>query len=321
MNSKILRHIIVLLKLFACISITQINGQIPVEIKGPGYYEILNDISDSIIIPFNMHHGKPLMQLELNGKKGTLMIDNGILWDHIWLFGSPIVAELNLESTAEGSIESADKKDTTSAFISEITLKFRDIIFYEQPVFLSPPESGFVKMFPGADGQLCNTFFKHFIVEFDFIRNKIILHNPKKFKYLGSGSILDMKLTENNTYSVPLRITMNNGKVYSDRADIDLGGIYLFKIALNTAHNIQVPQGARERPAFGGTEYFARISEITIGDYTLIEPMVVLGDEKTARVHPENIGMIGLPMFAKFKVIFDYFNNKLYLEPNENFYK
>ena len=147
------------------------------------------------------------------------------------------------------------------------------------------------------------------------------LHNPKKFNYKGKGCILDMQLTETGTYSVPFKITTEDGKVYKDRADIDLGGIYPFKVALNTAHAIQAPSGAKERPAFGGTEYFAKIENMTIGDYTFEQPTVVFGDEKTARVHPKNIGMIGLPMFMKFNIIFDYFNNKIYIEPNRNFNK
>jgi len=46
---------------------------------------------------------------------------------------------------------------------------------------------------------------------------------------------------------------------------------------------------------------------------------LVHSNEKPARVHPKNIGMIGLPLFMKFKIIFDYIINKLYIEPNSNF--
>ena len=321
MNINKLKEIGLPLTFILYLMTIQVISQDTVALTGPGHYEILNDLTDSVIIPFTMHNGKPLMQLEINGIKGTMMIDNGVLWDQIWLFGSPLVAELNLKSIGEGLIESADKNDTIFAYTSELTLKFKDIIFFEQPSFISPPEAGFTKMFPGVDGQLCNTFFKHFIVEFDFIKNKIVLHDPEKYEYSGSGCILDMQLTENNTYSVPFKITMNDGKVYNNRADIDLGGIYPFKVALNTIHDIQVPSEAKERPIFGGTEYFAKIIDMTIGDYTFREPTVAFGDEKTARVHPKNIGMIGLPMFMKFNVIFDYFNNKMYIEPNDNFYK
>ena len=290
--------------------------------SGPGYFKILTATSDSIIIPFTFQKGKPLMQLEINGRKGTLMIDNGVLWDQVWLFGSPLVEELQLKPIDEKSTLGSGNENSTTLYESKnLTLKFNDVIFYEQPVLVSPPAAGFARMFPDADGQLCNTFFKHFIVEFDFIGNEIILHNPKKFNYDGKGCILDMQLTETGTYSVPFKITTSDGKVYEDRADIDLGGIYPFKVALNTVHDIQVPSGAKERPAFGGTEYFAKIENMTIGDYTFEQPLVVFGDEKTARVHPKNIGMIGLPLFMKFKIVFDYFNNKIYIEPNENFDK
>ena len=128
-----------------------------------------------------------------------------------------------------------------------------------------------------------------------------------------------MQLTEAGTYSVPIQITMKDGKVYTDRADIDLGGIYFFKVALNTEHSIHPPPNADTRPFFGGTEYIARIENLTIGNFTFEEPTVVFGDEKTSRIHPKNLGVIGLPMFMKFNTIFDYFNNKIYITPNKNF--
>ncbi len=49
--------------------------------KGPGNYEILNNANYPIVIPFVMHNGKPVMNLEINGIASKLMIDNGILWD------------------------------------------------------------------------------------------------------------------------------------------------------------------------------------------------------------------------------------------------
>ncbi len=66
-----------------------------IQTPGPGSFEILTDTKGPIIIPFRMHNGKPLMHLEINNAKATMMIDNGILWDEIWLFGSPLVEELN----------------------------------------------------------------------------------------------------------------------------------------------------------------------------------------------------------------------------------
>ncbi|MFC2103679.1 hypothetical protein ACFLSS_04540 [Bacteroidota bacterium] len=308
--------------LFICVSLSAQNSTNSdiTNSDGPGSYKTLNANDGSITIPFKMHNRKPLMDVEINGKRASLMIDNGVLWNEVWLFGSPLVEELDLKPVEESGLKGVGEEDPTRLYSTDnLTLKFGDIIFYEQPVLVSPPAAGFARMFPGVDGQLCNTFFKHFIVEFDFIQNEIILHNPDKFNYKGNGSILDMQLTKTGSYSVPFEFTMSDGKVYKDRANIDLGGIYSFMVALNTDDAIQPPSGAKERPSFGGTEYIAQIENMTIGDYTFEQPTVVFGDEKTFRVHPKNIGMIGLPMFMKFNIIFDYFNNKLYLEPNKDF--
>ena len=293
---------------------------------GPGSYRVLIDKKDTIKIPFKMHNGKPLMELEINGKNATMMIDNGILWDQIWLFGSSLVEELKLMPIEESTVGGTGESDPTQAYTSSnIKLKFRDIIFYEQPVLVSPAAAGFSKMFPGADGQLCNTFFKHFIVEFDFIKNLVILHNPDKFQYNGNGSVLDMRENKSGTHSIPFSFTMQNGKSYTDRVDIDFGGIYPLKIALNNKHNIQLPSEIKETFSYGAqgksSEYSGKIQSMTVGKYTFDNVEAIFGDEKTSRIHPDNLGVIGLPLFMKFNIIFDYFNNKIYIEPNENFNK
>ncbi len=308
-----------------CLSQQAISQDI-IPVGGPGSYEILIDNTDTIKIPFTIHNGKPLMQLEINGKKGTMMIDNGVLWDEIWLFGSPLVTELDLKPIEESTIGGSGDGDPTAAYTSKnITIKFDDIIFYEQPVLVSPPAAGFAEMFPGADGQLCNTFFKHFIVEFDFINNQVILHKPKHFHYTGKGSVLDMQLNQSGAHSVPFALEMPNGEVYTDRVDIDFGGIYFLKIALNTKHNIQLPENVKETFSLGAqgknTEYSGKIKSLTIGKYTFKESVSVFGDGKTSRIHPDNLGVIGLPLFMKFNIIFDYINNKIYIDPNENFDK
>lgn len=294
------------------------------KISGPGTYKILKKDSGPIRIPFKMHKGKPLMDLEINGKKATLMIDNGVLWDQVWLMGTPLVDELALKPVEDATVGGSGEGDPTQAYVSNnLTLKFQDIEFYEQPVLVSPTGAGFAKAFPGADGQLCNTFFKHFIVEFDFMKNEIVLHDPKQFKYTEKGSILDMHANESGTYSIPFSMTMIDGKQYNDRIDIDLGGIYSLKIALNNKHNIQLPADVKPTFSYGvqgkATEYIGKIQSFTIGKYKFENTSAIFGDEKTSRVHPNNLGVIGLPLFMKFNTIFDYFNNKLYLTPNSQY--
>ena len=292
---------------------------------GPGSYKIIDNSHTSIRIPFKMHFGKPLMDVEINGNKATLMIDNGVLWDETWLFGSQLVDDLQLKPIEEGSIGGSGEGDPTAAYTStNLTIKFEDIVFYEQPSFVSPPEAGFARMFPGADGQICNTIFKHFIVEFDFIKNEVILHKPKNYSFdEKEGSILKMSENKNGTYAVPFSFTMLDGKTYSDAVQIDFGGIYSLKIALNNKYNVNLPENAEKTESYGAqgksAEYKGKIKSFTFGKYEFDYPTVVFGDKNTSRIHPDNLGVIGLPLFMKFNITFDYFSNQIYLNPNDNF--
>ncbi len=83
---------------------------------GPGSYQRLVPGDGPVRIPFTMHRGKPLIELQINGKKATLMIDNGILWDQVWLFGSALVGELDLKPVEESSIEGAGEGDPATSY-------------------------------------------------------------------------------------------------------------------------------------------------------------------------------------------------------------
>lgn len=332
LNSKLK---IIVLNAMICMLICSLHGNLKTEgesmnptnhITGPGSYKLLNNSQYPIRIPFKMHYGKPLMELKINGEKAFLMIDNGVLWDEVWLFGSPLIDKLSIKHEGSGEIGGAGEGDPTQAFIAQnMTLTFDNIEFYEQPMVISPKSAGFADMFPGTDGQLCNTFFKHFIVEFDFIKQEIILHHPDQFKFTAEGSVLDMKEEETKTYSVPFSFTMLDGTIYNDRIDIDLGTVYPIKIALNNRHNIKLPPDAKATFSYGAqgkdSEYSAKIKSMIFGKYSFDHPTAIFGDEKTSRIHPGNLGVIGLPLFAKFNIIFDYFNNRMYITPNSNYNK
>ena len=315
-----LTKIWLLILLFLVVSSVQSQTD---EFSGPGNYEILKK-DGPIVIPFKFKDGKPVMKVKINGKKAHLMIDNGILWDEVWLFGSSLVEELNFLPEESGAIGGAGEGDPTAAYYAEnISIKFKDIIFNEQPLIVSPPEAGFADIFSKADGQLCNTFFKHFVVEFDFEKNKVILHKPGEFVPYENGSVLTMVLNETDTHAIPMSFTTLDGKEYSGNTDIDFGGIYLFKVALNNQYQIEVPKNSEPIAAYGAQGkidgYIGEIKNLSIGKFQFDNPKVAFGDKSTAYVHPDNLGVIGLPLFMKFNIAFDYLNMVIYIEPNKTF--
>lgn len=156
-------------------------------------------------------------------------------------------------------------------------------------------------------------------MEFDFVRSEVLLHDPRSFRGSGGGSILDMVRDETGTHSIPLSFVMSDGRSFSGRADIDFGGIYAFKIALNNSLDIPLPGDARPTASRGAqgrqNEFTGRIRNFTIGDLTFDDPVVHFGDAPTSVIHRGNLGVVGLPLFMEFRTVFDYLKNRLYLEP------
>jgi len=282
-----------------------------------GFYKLKKQ-KIPISIPFKMINGKPVMNAKLNGIDAKLMIDNGRLWDQIWLFGTPLADNFVLKENVVGNIGGAGSGQTSrSDYAENLTLDFKPVCFYEQEAFISSASDGFTRMFPGVDGQISNTFFGHFVVQFDFIKNKILLFPPDQFKIKGEYTVVDMTPEKGGAYSIPISITLEDGRTISKQADLDFGGIHILLIGLNNENRISCPTTAKKQKSFGVQgeceEFSGKIRELKIDNQTLEYPSVVFSDEKNAVVTPNNLGIIGLPLFMKYHTAFDYFNNKLYL--------
>jgi hypothetical protein len=64
--------------------------------------------------------------------------------------------------------------------------------------------------------------------------------------------------------------------------------------------------------------YIGRVSRIRIGDYTL-EDVETAFTPVAENASPFGNTMIGMPLLQRFNLVFDYFNNHLYLESNQSF--
>ncbi len=307
-----------LIILMSAVSLLAIETQTDSKVTGPGSYKIFDKTKTSVRIPFTMLRDKPVMETKINGKKALLMIDNGHLWDEVWLFGSPLIDSLNLASKYAGTIGGAGEGEETEAYVAnDLNISFYEIEFSGQDAYISPASAGYAEMFKGTDGQLCNTFFSHFVVEFDFDKMVIILHKPDTFKYKGKGCVVEMKQETGEAYSIPVTFTLANNEKYTGRADLDLGGVHILLIGMNASNRIKLPAGADEQKRYGAqgefTIYESAIKELSIGKYTVKAPIVSFSDSESSSVTPGNLGIVGLPLLEQFNPIFDYRHKLLYL--------
>ena len=282
----------------------------------PGTYEILSD-NGRIIIPFEFYRNKFRFKAVVSGRECDMMLDNGSLWDELLFFGSRKVDSLCFEVTGETSL------GKTKADVAQgITVGFKDVVFHEQTAVITRYDPGLPNLWEGFDGQVSAAFFKHFVVRIDFDDNVIELIPPGQFNYNGTGLALDMRPGPFSSRTMSADVTTHNGEIVKVDLLIDLGGLHPLYLPVGRDDRITLPPDAVElslgRGLFDQKGYLGTTRSIRLGDYILNDvPTAFTVIDKNANVFGNT--MIGLPLLRRFNVIFDYFNERIILEPSAAF--
>jgi hypothetical protein len=318
---KYVSIIIVILFLSTGFTIAQYKGTNKDLGPAPGKY--MTDIKGDIEIPFEIYQNKFRFNAEIKGQKVKLSLDNGHLWDETWLYGGPRVDALKLKRVVEDvKATGAGTGEGINMYGTEpIVISFPGIAFTEQPVLVSVGMAAFLE---GFDGQICNTFFKHFIVEINFDKMKFILHRPDDYKYSEKGIMLQMTLMSNGAYSVPITLRLEDGTNITAPADIDLGGIQNISINMDYNKRIKLPSKTLELILGYGASgpingFKGRIESLTLGKYQFPNLLTNFAKGEVLAADSLACGIIGLPLMKRFNITFDYFNCRLYLEPNKDY--
>ena len=294
---------------------------------GPGTYEIA-DGTVAATVPFEFYGMNLLIHARMNGKKVKLLIDNGRLWDDVWFYdGEADSIDLHYMDDGEvGNVTgSGEGEGSTILEGHPVDIDLGSVRFFDQPALISPPEAGWGRFFPGVAGQVSSMLFKHFIVTFDFDKSVMILTKPEAFRNSGEAEAVPMRLGGNEAYTIPITIRMPDSEELDLIMDIDLGGIYPLHIIENDVLSIRRPEDAeKEHLGYGAsgevTGYKGHIGFVRVGSHAMSDVPAVFVEEG-ANTNPDIVrgGTVGLPLFKRFNITFDYFNSLMYFEPNESF--
>ena len=186
--------------------------------SSPLSYKILSE-NGRIIIPFEFHRNKFRFNATINGRSCNMMLDNGSLWDQLLFFGSPRVDSIGFKITGETSIGKT-KADTAT----DITVRFKDVVFYDQAAVITRYDPKLPNPWEGFDGQISAAFFKHFVVRIDFDKTVIELIPFGKFTYSGKVQALPMQPGPFDSRMITADIITRNGETVTLDMLIDLGG-------------------------------------------------------------------------------------------------
>jgi hypothetical protein len=291
--------------------------------KPPGNYEIHSG-QESVTIPFEMFRSDIRMSARINGRDCHFLVDNGNLWDELLFFGSPKIDSLELEITGITALGDTTVENPIYADVAEdITIAFGDLVFSGQTGIITRYIPGLPNPWEGADGQISAAFFKNFMVAINFDESHITLIPPEQFQYTGQGKAVSMHHGPLDSRTITAEVAIADESDLTLELLVDLGGIYPLYLPLGSDDRITLPEDAEEAVlgiGFGGPEqgYLGRVSRLIIGDYTL-ENVLTAFTPMTENASVFGSTMIGMPLLQRFNLVFDYFHDRLYLEPNQSF--
>jgi predicted aspartyl protease len=187
---------------------------------------------------------------------------------------------------------------------------------------LSPLEPIFGR---ALEGILGGNFMKQYVVELDFERDKMLLYEPTTFQYKRRGVSLPFSLV-NGIPFVDLQLSLPNGKSVRGRFLVDTGGNMVVHVYRQIAEDAGLLDGLATLPetgyGIGGSatrRVAARGSALVVGPHRFERPIVVFTEDTAGlRANPSSIGLVGMEIFRRFNVTFDYSRSRMYLEPNKS---
>lgn len=278
--------------------------------------------------PFDVFQGDIRFKGEINGHEVYMLLDDGFMWNELLFWGSPRVDSLGFEYEGEFSISGgkSDDDEVPARTASDITISFPGIEFTDQAAVITAYSSGVSNMWSGSIGQVSGTFLKNLVVDINFDNMMITLIDPAKFEYRGKGVEIPWKPMGFGPYSIPATIELPDGRSISLELLMDLGYNNQLQISTTGEHNIGIPE--HSLPGILGYNiqgiatrgYFGRVNQVNIGGYKLNDVVVSYVSKEHSKGELHEI-MIGLGLLSRFNLVYDYFSQRIFIEPNKNFNK
>jgi predicted aspartyl protease len=280
----------------------------------------------NIVLPFTMVNDFIVIQVLLdNVIPVQFIVDTGA--ENTVLLEKRMSDMLNVDYRRTYNIRGADVETTLTAYLATgIDLRLADVLLARDRSMLVLAENYF--NFERVVGQniqgiLGADFLMRFIVEIDYKKNVIVLHEPRDFKISKAHKKLRSAFVRHRPY-VQLPISISSAKTtrrrllldsgagltllihtFGDSTDIDLPVLTVpTYIASGLGGSLEGSVGRARKIELGGKELS--------GVVTYFQPIDTTGGIAFMN---EREGIIGNRLLKRFNVVIDYLDKAVYLKP------
>ncbi|WP_165864760.1 aspartyl protease family protein [Rufibacter latericius] len=276
-------------------------------------------VHNLIIIPIRINNSNPLNFVVDTGVDRTLLMEIG-QFDTITLNN---VEKLFLRGLGSGDGIQAMLSSGNSISFSGVESNNQKVLMLEQNIFNLSSRLGME-----VHGIIGYPLFKDFVVEIDYENKVMTLYKPGTYpqKKIDKSSIVPLEIEASKPY-VNVMANFPDGKQYPLRLIVDSGMSSSMLLYPPTLPEAKVPDKKIEAYLGRGLNgdihgEIARLEALQLGEFTLNRPPACFPDSMSIRhalgLNNRN-GNLGADVLLRFKVVFDYNNSRMLLQPNRKF--
>jgi hypothetical protein len=288
-------------------------------------YFTIDSSRNHVTIPFLFVRDLVVIQLQIN-KTGpyNFILDSGV---GQMVITDPSLGDLitnitkhtiKISGFGEGQDYEADVTSALNVKIDGLTSHYVTAAMLKKDFFGLSSYAGMP-----IHGLLGYAFFSKLAVKVDFADSTVTVYRPGKFLGFANGTKIPLSIEDNRPY-IQTKITRDNGIETDEKMIVDLGGGHAVTLenVVNKADFspkvISGNLGVGIRGTISGS--IGRIKELELGKYKLKDLIASYPDDDfTSALAVHRDGNLGMQVLKRFKLVFDYSNEALYIKSSYGF--
>jgi len=278
---------------------------------------------DKSVIPLDATRGVSLVTVRIGDVViPKILIDTGFAFDGLMVYNPDYKDSLALTNGFEAQIPGAGSGDpATAVVLDSVTYSLGDQIMAGQRLIVLTSDT--YKGFP-SNGLIGYSIFGHYIAEFDYDNEKLILHHGDQIEPDDSWTEIPLYFKDNMIPWLDASVVIENEEPVLLSMYIDFASSDAIELLERPGMKFRLPKDTEEvhlGRGLSGDIYGKKgtISKLIIGAYELTDVEAAFADANVRSKQEAADGIVGSGALWRFNLIFDYAGKKLYIKPNSHF--
>src|ERR1700744_5013367 len=271
-------------------------------------------------LPFSFVRNMVIIKLKINNRGPfNFILDTGV--GQMLITQPSMVDSINIASKRSVKISGFGEGEDFEAYITTpLNVEIKGLTSHYVSAAILKKDFFGLSSYAGMriHGLLGYDFFSHLAVKVDFSDTSITVYKPGKFTGFANGVKVPISIEENRPY-LETKITCDDGTETTSKLIVDLGAGHAMSLENVSDKNafsqkfIAGNLGVGLKGLISG--YLGRVKELDIGKYKLRDLITSFPEDNfTKALSVPRDGNLGIDVLKKFKIVFDYANNALYLK-------